>query len=133
SAGESLAESGHAVTTLPAAGAAENDGRIETWGRYRLIEKVGEGNFGSVYRAWDPELEREVAIKILHPRVTDSQLRERLLREGRALAKVRDTHVVSVFGVESHGDRVGLCMEFVRGETLEAALNTHGTLSAREA
>jgi hypothetical protein len=109
------------------------DGRSEWWGRYRLVERVGEGSFGSVYRAWDPELEREIAIKILHRRVADGHLKERLLREGRALAKVRDHNVVSVFGIESHGDRVGLCMEFVPGETLESVLGTQGPRSAHEA
>lgn len=105
----------------------------ETWGRYTLLEEVGSGSFGSVYRAWDPELEREIAIKILHRRVADAQLREGLLREGRALAKVRDPNVVSVLGVESYGDRVGLCMEFVHGETLDQVARSHGTLNAREA
>src|SRR5437773_9795184 len=105
----------------------------EVWGRYRLVQKVGEGGFGSVYRAWDPELEREVAIKILHRRVADARLREGLLREGRALAKVRDPHVVSVLGVETHEDQIALCMEFVHGQTLEDALQRHGTLNAREA
>ncbi len=104
-----------------------------SWGRYRLIAPVGEGSFGRVYRAWDPELEREIAIKILHTQVVDTRLRERLLREGRALAKVRHPNVVSVFGVESHGDRVGLCMEFVSGETLDEALRAKGPLNAREA
>ena len=94
----------------------------ESWGRYRLTEKVGEGSFGSVYRAWDPDLQREIAIKILHSRVADAHLKERLLSEGRALAKVRHPNVVSVFGVEAHGDRVGLCMEFVHGATLESEL-----------
>jgi RIO-like serine/threonine protein kinase len=107
--------------------------RSDSWGRYRLIERVGEGSFGNVYRAWDPELEREIAIKILHRRVADSHLRERLLREGRALAKVRDHNVVSVFGMESHGDRVGLCMEFVPGKTLESVVRTEGPRSAHEA
>src|SRR5262245_12581169 len=41
----------------------------QMWGRYRLLEKVGQGSFASVHRAWDPELEREVALKILHQRV----------------------------------------------------------------
>ena len=104
----------------------------ETWGRYRLVEKVGEGSFGSVYRAVDPELQREIAVKILHRDVADSRLKEQLLREGRALAKVRHPNVVSVFGVESNEDRVGLCMEFVPGQTLEHVLRTRGTLNPRE-
>ena len=121
-------------TTLPAAGATDAlpDDALHAWGRYRLLEKVGEGTFGSVYRAWDPELEREIAIKILHRQVADRRLKERLLREGRALAKVRHANVVSVLGVESHEDRVGLCMEFVRGETLDGVIHTQGTLNARE-
>ncbi|MEP7309442.1 MAG: serine/threonine-protein kinase [Acidobacteriota bacterium] len=109
------------------------DDGSESWGRYRLTEKVGEGSFGGVYRAWDPDLQREIAIKILHSRVSDAQLKERLLREGRALAKVRHPNVVSVFGVEAHGDRVGLCMEFVHGATLESELVAQGSLTAREA
>jgi serine/threonine protein kinase len=86
-----------------------------------------------VYRAWDPELEREVAIKILHPHVADRTLKQRLLQEGRALAKVRHPNVVNVLGVEAHEERVGLCMEFVYGETLDAVVRTHGVLNAREA
>ena len=103
------------------------------WGRYELREMVGSGSFGSVYRAWDPELEREVAIKILHSHVADATLKQRLLQEGRALAKVRHANVVNVLGVESHEERVGLCMEFVYGETLDTALRRHGVLNAREA
>ena len=59
------------------------DERSDLWGRYRLLQKVGEGSFGSVYRAWDPELEREIAIKILHRRLASAELKRRLLREGR--------------------------------------------------
>jgi serine/threonine protein kinase len=107
-------------------------GPAEMWGRYRLVAKVGEGSFGSVHRAWDPELEWEVAIKILHRKIADDQLKERLRREGRALAQVQHPNVVRVLSIESHGDRVGLCMEFVHGESLDAVLRK-GTLSAREA
>ena len=119
------------TTAEPTVAVAVDEARY--WGRYRLVQKVGEGGFGSVYRAWDPELEREVAIKILHRRVADARLREGLLREGRALARVRDPHVVSVLGVETDGEQIALCMEFVHGETLEDSLRRHGTLSAREA
>src|ERR1700722_4916976 len=72
---ESIARS---AVTAPV---AMTENRSDWWGRYRLIERVGEGSFGNVYRAWDPELEREIAIKILHRRVADSHLKERLLRE----------------------------------------------------
>ena len=108
------------------------DGTPHIWGRYRLDHKVGEGSFGRVYRAWDPELERDVAIKILHSQVADTHLKDRLLREGRALAKVRHPNVVNVLGVEAHENRVGLCMEFVRGETLANVVHRHGKMSARE-
>ena len=105
----------------------------ETWGKYRLTTKVGEGSYGSVYRAWDSELERDVAIKILHRRVGDTRLRERLLQEGRALAKIQHNNVVRVLGIEAHGDRVGLCMEFVRGKTLADVVRGQRKLSAAEA
>ncbi len=107
--------------------------RTDQWGRYRLVQKIGEGSFGSVYRAWDPELERRIAIKILHQRIAHSELKQRLLREGRALAKIRHPNVVDVFGIESDGDRVGLCMEFVDGKTLDSTLRHQGTLKPREA
>ena len=109
----------------------ENAG--EPWGRYRLLGSVGSGTFGSVYRAWDPELEREVAIKILHRHVADAELTKRLLQEGRALAKVRHPNVVSVYGVESNENHVGLVMEFVRGETLEKTMSGGHKLNPREA
>ena len=105
----------------------------ESWGRYRLVRKLGAGSFGSVYCAWDPQLERNIAIKILHAHVADERLRQRLLREGRALAKVQHSNVVQVFGIEAHGSRVGLCMELVSGETLGALLRLRGLLSHGEA
>src|SRR5262245_7926427 len=119
------------LAALPVADSGTTTDTVsEPWGRYRLTARVGEGSFGRVYLAWDSELEREIAIKILHDRVTDRELRQRLTAEGRALAKVRHANVVSVYGLETHGDRVGLCMEFVRGETLDSVVRSHGTLNA---
>jgi hypothetical protein len=108
-------------------------GAGEPWGRFRLLEMVGSGSFGSVYRAWDPDLEREIAIKILHRHVADEELKQRLLLEGRALAKLRHGNVITVLGVESYEDRIGLCMEFVRGATLEATMGGGHRLNPREA
>ncbi len=105
----------------------------EEWGRYRLVQEVGAGSFGSVYRAFDPALDLDIAIKILHRHVGDDLLKERLLNEGRALAKVRHQNVVRVLGVELNGDRVGLCTEFIHGETLENEVRTRGTFSQSQA
>ena len=125
--GDGEATTSGAVTVVPAV--AEQS---SWWGRYRLDKKVGEGAFGCVYCAWDPELEREVAVKVLHKRVAEARLKDRLLREGRALARVRHPNVVSVLSVETNSDQIALCMEFVHGETLEDGLE-RGPLSAREA
>src|SRR5262245_66319949 len=75
-------------------------GGIRMWGRYLLLETCGEGSFGSVHHAWDPELEREIAIKILHEDRVDVSRKERLLREGRALAQIQQPNVVRVLAIE---------------------------------
>jgi len=103
------------------------------WGRYTLVEEAGSGSYGTVYRAFDSTLDLDVAIKVLHRQVSDDLLRERLIKEGRALAKVRHHNVVRVLGVEFNGDRIGLCTEFVHGETLEQEVLTRGTFSEAEA
>jgi len=100
-------------------------GPLGTWGRYVLEQQVGSGGFGVVYRAWDPELEMTVAIKILH------RLGPR--DEGRKLAQLRHPNIVRVLNLEEHEGRQGLVMEFVRGETLEALVRARGTFNDREA
>jgi serine/threonine-protein kinase len=131
SAGQGVELSPGKRTTREDDTAAPEVAALQRWGRFHLLEQVGEGSFGRVYRAWDPQLEREVAIKILHAQFSSDRLTERLLHEGRALAKIRHANVVSVYAVESHEGRVGLCMEFVRGQTLDDVLRTDGTFSPR--
>jgi serine/threonine protein kinase len=75
---------------------------LKAWGPFQLLENVGQGGFGEVYRAFDTVLEREVALKLLFPRVSSQAEQEReILREARLLAKVRHPNVVSVYGVVS--------------------------------
>jgi eukaryotic-like serine/threonine-protein kinase len=104
-----------------------------TWGRYKLLHEAGSGSFGTVYRAVDPDLQLDVAIKVLHRHVDNDVLREQLIKEGRALARIRHQNVVRVHGVEFNANRVGLCTEFIDGETLEAEVRTHGTFSQAQA
>jgi tetratricopeptide (TPR) repeat protein len=99
-----------------------------------LVEKVGQGAFGEVYRAFDTTLEREVALKLLLPRGEgrDSEAKA-LLREARAMARVRHPNVVSIYGVDTRDGRSGFWSDFVRGKTLSAILADEGPFGAREA
>jgi hypothetical protein len=100
------------------------------WGSLTLLERIGEGAFGEVFRAWDAELRREVALKLLYGgRDSDAPS---LLTEGRLLARVRHPNVVTVYGAALHDGRTGLWMEFVRGRTLAARLREEGPLSPAE-
>jgi len=106
---------------------------IGTWGPIELLERIGEGTFGEVYRARDP-LQREVALKLLRAdRGTVDKLGEKVIREARILARIHHSNVVLVHNAETHDGRVGFWMELIRGTTLEHLLRAHGTFSAREA
>ena len=105
---------------------------VKRWGELVLLEEIGRGSFGTVYRAHDPQLDRAVALKLL-PSSGDDQLASRLLNEARTLARVRHPNVVTVYGAGEHGGQVGLWMEFIRGVTLEQMLAIHGPFSDGEA
>ncbi len=89
-----------------------------TIGRYVVLETLGEGGMGTVYAAYDPELDRKLAIKILKAGRNKPQARERLRREAQALARLSHANVVAVHDVGSHGDQVFVAMEFIAGRTL---------------
>jgi tetratricopeptide (TPR) repeat protein/tRNA A-37 threonylcarbamoyl transferase component Bud32 len=107
---------------------------LTVWGPFQLLETVGQGGYGEVYRAFDTVLEREVALKLLLPRVSSQEELEReILREARLLARVRHPNVVSVYGVDTFSGRVGFWSDFVRGKTLTSLLALQGPFSPREA
>jgi predicted Ser/Thr protein kinase len=88
-------------------------------GRYRLDAELGRGGMGVVWRAWDPALEREVAVKLLHPELDDERWRQRALREARALARLQHPNVIAVHDVGQADDEVFIATELIDGEPLE--------------
>ena len=110
--------------TIPAAAAAPGqpvDGaRV---GRYLLRERLGAGAMGEVWRAYDPQLDRDIAIKLVHPRLARStDVAARMLREARAMAKLSHRGVVAVHDAGEDDGQLFIAMELVRGRTFGAIL-----------
>ncbi|MCY0992307.1 protein kinase [Nannocystis sp. ILAH1] len=92
-------------------------------GRFHVERRLGEGAMGVVYAAVDAQLNRRVAIKLLHPHLQgDDQGRARLLREARAMARLEHEHVARIYEVGAWGDQIYIAMELIEGVTLEAWL-----------
>lgn len=89
-------------------------------GRYKVLARVGAGAMGTVYRAEDPSLDREVAVKVLHR--SDEMHSARMTIEARALAKLSHPNVVTVHEVGTEDGQLFVAMEFVQGRTLQAWL-----------
>ncbi len=107
---------------------------LKTWGDFQLLQLLGRGGFGEVYRAWDPVLEREVALKLLLPRGLDPEQEfTALLAEARAMARVHHANIVPVYGVDRREGRVGFWSEFVRGQTLNAFIAANGVMDEASA
>ncbi len=92
--------------------------RGRTIGRYVVLYELGSGGMGVVYAAYDPELDRKIALKLLHADSTSTRGRQRLMREAKAIAKLSHLNVVTVHDVGQFEGRVFVAMEFVDGVTL---------------
>jgi tetratricopeptide (TPR) repeat protein/tRNA A-37 threonylcarbamoyl transferase component Bud32 len=105
----------------------ENDdaGAGQCVGRYRLRKLIGSGGMGRVYAARDPELDREIAIKLLRADIDtqNPELRTRLLREAQAMARLSHPNVIAVHDVGLHRDHVFIAMELIDGQTLRQWLD----------
>ena len=86
-------------------------------GRYRVSEEVGRGGMSRVFRAHDPELDRDVALKVLRP-TYGQEAQTRIVREARAMAQLSHPNVMPVFDVATEGERVFLAMLLIRGQSL---------------
>jgi tetratricopeptide (TPR) repeat protein len=90
-------------------------------GRYLVLERLGAGGMGEVYSAFDPQLNRRVAIKLLLPGgegLDRSEARLRLMREAQSMARLSHPHVLPVYDIGEHGDQVFIALELVEGSTL---------------
>ena len=102
---------------------------MERIGKYQVRSMLGQGGMGAVMLAYDPDLDREVAIKLIMPhRLGSPQTRERFLREARALARLSDPHVVQVHAFEPEADPPYLVMERLLGEDLKSLVRRSGPL-----
>jgi serine/threonine-protein kinase len=98
----------------------------QTVGAYRIVEKLGEGGMGEVYRARDSKLHRDVAIKILPETMArDPDRLARFEREAQVLAALNHPHIAGIHGLEDAGGTQALVLELVEGPTLAERLE-HG-------
>ena len=101
-----------------------NDLMGKTIGQYQIVDHLGKGGMAEVYKAYQPSLDRYVAIKVLHPIVaTDEQFLTRFQREARSVATLRHQHIVQIFDFGNEGRTYYMVMEFVDGQTLKQKLN----------
>ena len=91
---------------------------------YLVEARLGQGGMGTVYRARDTELDRTVAIKVLE--VADGEARARLLHEARAASALNHPNIVTIHGVQQHGDVAFIVMEHVEGVPLDRAVPDGG-------
>lgn len=100
------------------------------WGGLLVLEKLGAGSFGDVFRAWDTTLDREVALKLLRRR--SRRRAESIIREGQLLARISHPNVMAIHGAQEIEDQVGIWGELLKGRTLERLVRDEGPLSADE-
>jgi serine/threonine protein kinase len=105
----------------------------ESWAHFKLIELIGEGGFGSVYRARDTKLQTEVALKLVDLPGGRELRPAGALKEARLLARVRHSNVVTVHGADIVDGRVGIWMQLIEGQTLATLLRGNGPFGAHEA
>jgi hypothetical protein len=98
-------------------------------GSLTLTSALGRGTYGEVFRAWDNDLHRDVAVKLLFQGSKRADASTRAREEGRLLARVRHPNVVTVHAVEEIDDRIALVTEFIQGRTLAEIVRSSGPLA----
>ncbi|MDP2653143.1 MAG: protein kinase [Candidatus Omnitrophota bacterium] len=104
-----------------------------TIGKYKIQRQVGQGGMGIIYKAFDPQTQKTVAIKVLPPSFVDRSTVERFSREAHALTKLRYPNVVEVYDYGMEKGKHYFVMEYIEGETLKSKISRWGVLPAQEA
>jgi hypothetical protein len=103
-------------------------------GNYKILEKVGEGGMGVVYKAVDINLDRTVAIKALNTELTGNpELEQRFRAEAKAQANLNHTNLATLYALLIEGGRPWMVMEFIEGETFEQMVQRRGPIPSQEA
>jgi serine/threonine-protein kinase len=105
----------------------------KTLGKYRFIERLGRGGMGTVYKALDETLDREVAIKVLNPELTDTEVMRRFRAEATTLARLNHPEIATIYEIFRSDEDLLMVMELVRGETLEHLAKRCGPLPPERA
>ena len=105
-----------------------------TVGKYRIVDKLGRGGMGTVYKAVDQTLDREVAIKVLNPELTDADVLKRFRAEAVTLARLNHPGIATIYELHhQQDDELLMVMEFVRGETFHGLSDRLGPLAPPQA
>ena len=103
-------------------------------GKYQIRRLLGQGGMGEVYLAFDPVIEREVALKVLSAEVANSDAAlQRFLREARAIGRLNSPHIVAVYDVDQSNNRYFIVMELLSGGSVADLAERHGILPWNEA
>lgn len=103
-------------------------------GNFEIMTVLGQGAFGAVYHAKDPQLEREVAIKVPHTsRIATQEMRQRFLREARTAAGLRHPNICPVYEIGEENDSPYIVMAYIKGQELSAVLKRRGHFTDRKA
>ncbi len=102
----------------------------ETLGKYKITDEVGRGGMAVVYRAYDPALQRYVAIKVMAPHMTwEPESLERFLREARSAAQLKHPNIITIYDIGQESGWYYIVMELVEGVTLKDLLQKKGALT----
>src|SRR6476620_4709365 len=105
----------------------------KTIGKYRFVEELGRGPLGTVYKALDETLDREVAIKVLNPELSNSELMKHFQTEATTLARLHHSDIATIHEIQRTDTDLLMVTEFVKGETLEHLSERCGPLPPERA